>query len=111
MGQLAYGEWNSGPVMVAGSFLRRLAGIHGVPKGWGVLIPGRSVHGMVIVRNLWAVGLDRTLEVVGVHLLRPAGLATFRGAAAVLELRHDRDPPRPGWVLDWKDDVVPWPVF
>lgn len=97
-------------MMVAEGFLRRLAGIHAVPPGWGVLIPGRSVHGMVIARNLWAVGLDATLQVVGVRLLRPARIAVFREATAILELRDDRVPPSRGWVLGWKDGVRAWPA-
>lgn len=109
MGELTFREWTSGPVMVAEGFWGRLAGIHGVPPGWGVLIPGRSVHGMIIARKLWAVGLDITLQVVGVRLLRPAGLAVFGDATAVLELRADRVPPSTGWVLGWKDGVRPWP--
>ncbi len=87
---------------VADSFRRRLVGIHGVPHRWGVLIPGSSVHGMFIARRLWAVGLDRTLQVMGIRTLRPGGLVVFREGAAVLELRRYRTPPRPGWVLRWK---------
>lgn len=97
-------------MMVADRFRRRLVGIHGVPRRWGVLIPGRSVHGMFIARRLWAVGLDRTLRVVGVRVLGPGGLAVFRDGEAVLELRSERTPPRPGWVLAWKGGVSPWPV-
>ena len=96
-------------MMVAEGFLKRLAGIHGAPRGWGVLIPGRSVHGLVIVRRLWAVGLDVTLQVVGVRLLRPGGIAAFGDARAILELPADRIPPSPGWVLGWKDGVGAWP--
>lgn len=95
---------------VADSFGGRLAGIHGVPDRWGVLIPGRSVHGFFIVRRLWAVGLDRTLRVVGVRLLRPGGLAVFRNGASVLELRGERTPPSSGWVLGWKGERPLWPV-
>lgn len=94
---------------MADSFWRRLAGIHGVPRGWGVLIPGRSVHGFSIVAGLWAVGLDKTLRVVVVRSLRPGGLVVFREATAVLELRSDRAPPHVGWRLSWKGDVSPWP--
>ena len=109
MRELRCGEWSSGPVKVADSFWRRLAGIHGVPRGWGVLIPGRSVHGFSLVAGLWAVGLDKTLRVVGVRSLRPGGLVVFREATAVLELRSDRAPPHVGWRLSWKGGVSPWP--
>ena len=94
---------------MADNFLKRLTGIHRAPRGWGVLIPGRSVHGMFIVAKLWAVGLDRALMVVGVRGLRPGGLVVFREAAAVLELRSDRIPPHVGWKLSWKGGVSPWP--
>ena len=109
MTELGYGEWRSGPLQVADGFGRRLVGIHGVPKGWGVLIPRRSVHGMFIVKRLWAVGLDQTLRVVGVRTLGPGGMAVFRAAKAVLELRFERTPPRLGWKLSWKQGGSPWP--
>ena len=96
-------------MMVADTFLRRLRGIHSVPRQWGVLIPGRSVHGFFLARRLWAVGLDRALQVVGVRGLRPGGLVVFRKAAAVLELRGDRIPPQVGWRLSWKGGVSLWP--
>ncbi len=109
MVELGYGDWTSGPVKVADGFANRLVGIHGAPRRWGVLIPGRSVHGMFIIRRLWAVGLDQTLRVVGVRILAPGGLAVFRAAQAVLELRADRTPPLSGWVLAWKGGRSPWP--
>lgn len=95
---------------MADSFWKRLAGIHGVPRGQAVLIPGRSVHGMFIVARLLAVGIDRTLRVVGVRYLRPGGVVTFRKAEAVLEFPDDRVPPMLGWVLVWKDGSSPWPA-
>ncbi|MCE2526701.1 MAG: hypothetical protein J4G00_04105 [Actinomycetia bacterium] len=95
---------------MADSFWKRLVGIHGVPGQWGVLIPGRSVHGMFILARLWAVGLDGTLRVVGVRSLGPGGMVVFGDADAVLELRHSRVPPRVGWVLAWKDGLAPWPA-
>ncbi len=94
--------------MVADTFWRRLGGIHAVPRPWGVLIPGRSVHGIFLTGRLWAVGLDRALRVVGVRGLRPGGLVLFREADAVLELRSDRVP---GWELSWKGGVSSWPGF
>lgn len=96
-------------MMVADTFWRRLGGIHTVPRPCGVLIPGRSVHGLLISGKLWAVGLDRALRVVGVRRLRPGGLVVFREAAAVLELRYHRTPPRPGRRLSWKGGVSLWP--
>ena len=96
-------------MMVADTFWRRLRGIHAVPRRWGVLIPGRSVHGLFTATRLWAVGLDRALRVVGVRGLRPGGLVVFREAAAVLELRGDRIPPHVGWRLSWKGGVSLWP--
>ena len=109
MAELCCGEWTSGPVRVADSFGGRLVGIHGAPPGWGVLIAGRSVHGMFILRRLWAVGLDKTLRVVGVRTLRPGGLAFFTNAAAVLELLRHRTPPQQGWVLRWTGEGGRWP--
>ncbi len=55
--------------MLADTFGKRLVGIHGAPRSWGVLIPGRYVHGMFIVRRLWTVGLDRGLRVLRVRRL------------------------------------------
>lgn len=107
--ELRCGDWRSGPVQVAEGFWERLLGIHGAPPGSGVLIPGRSVHGMFIIRRLWAVGLDRTLRVVGVRMLRPGGLAVFWDGAAVLELRSHHPPPHPGWTLSWKGGRSLWP--
>ena len=95
--------------MVADTFWRRLRGIHAVPRRWGVLIPGRSVHGLFTATRLWAVGLDRDLQVVGVRVLRPGALVVFREAASVLELRVERMPPGRGWRLSWKGGVSPWP--
>lgn len=97
-------------MLVADSFGRRLVGIHGAPRGWGVIIPGRCVHGMFIVAKLWAVGLDKTMQVLGVRRLGPGGMVFFRDAQAVLELRYDRVPPQPGWVLAWKDGMSSWPA-
>ncbi len=92
---------------VADSFGKRLLGIYGVPRRWGVLIPGRSVHGLFIIRKLWAVGLDKTLRVVGVRMLLPGGVAVFPSAEAVLELRSERTPPLLGWVLTWEGGSSP----
>lgn len=105
--ELVCGEWRSGPVKLADSFGKRLLGIYGVPRRWGVLIPGRSVHGFFIIRSLWAVGLDGTRRVVGVRTLRPGGLAVFRGASSVLELPRERTPPPPGRVLAWQGGRSP----
>ena len=95
---------------VADGFWKRLVGIHGVPDRWGVLIPGRSVHGLFIATRLWAVGLDSSLRVVGVRRLVPGGMAVFREAEGVLELDYDRVPPQPGRVLAWKEGLSPWPA-
>ncbi len=97
--------------MLADTFGKRLVGIHGAPRSWGVLIPGRSVHGMFIVGRLWTVGLDRGLRVLGVRRRTPGVLVVFEGADAVLEFRGDRVPFRAGWELTWKGGVPLWPGY
>ena len=96
-------------MMVAHGFWQRLGGIHLAPRCAGVLIPGWSVHGLFILRRLWAIGLTDALEVVGVRSLGPGGLVVFKGAGAVLEVPGGRVPPRPGWRLSWKGGVSLWP--
>lgn len=82
-------------VAVARTFRERARGLVG--RGGGLLLPGRSVHGIGMRRPVWAVGLDGAGMVVAVALLRPGRVVTFpRPVVAVLELPASAVPPRPG---------------
>lgn len=87
------------PVRVARRFPDRLRGLRG--RGGGLLLAGRSVHGIGMRRPLWAVGLTAGGTVVAVTRLAPWRVVSFRRpVVAVLELPVDADPPLPGERLD-----------
>ncbi len=82
-------------VGVARRFLDRLRGLLG--RRGGLLLAGRSVHGVGMRRSLWAVGLSADGTVVAVSRLAPWRVVSFRRpVVAVLELPLDVDPPRLG---------------
>lgn len=78
--------WSSGPVVEAISFWSRWRGVRGAPLGVGVLISGRSVHGVGLKQSLLVIALDRQDRVLLVGPLNPGRLVSCRGAAWMLEL-------------------------
>lgn len=107
--ELVCDPWRSGPVRVAASFTERLRGIHGVAPDEGILLPLRSVHGFTRRAPLWVVGLDRSLTVIGVTMLRRGRLVGWRRASQVLELPAWREAPVSGWSLRISSLPV-WPA-
>ncbi|MFO7548410.1 MAG: hypothetical protein R6X29_06025 [Acidimicrobiia bacterium] len=94
--ELRHPGWSSGPVGEAIGFRGRLRGIHGVPEGFGVLLPVRSVHGFGLDRAIRAVALGAGREVLMVTELAPGGVVTVRGGRWMLELPLQRVPPEVG---------------
>ncbi len=85
--ELVTDGWSSGPVHEATSFWSRWKGIRGVPGGSGLIIRGRSVHGIGLSDPLLVVGLDENDRVVHVARLEPGRVVGCRRAAAMLELQ------------------------
>lgn len=77
--------WRSPPVQIAVGFGARLRGLRHDSTG-GILLWGRSVHGIGMSRPLQVIRLDRTGAVDHrVRVLRPGRLVVF---------------PHPGWILE-----------
>lgn len=91
--------WSSGPVLATRTFAERWRGLRRRPAGTGLLLRGRSVHGMGMGGSLWAVGLDAGGAVVGVRRLDPGRVVWLAGATWVLELPIERRPPPVGLTL------------
>jgi hypothetical protein len=90
-------RWSSGPVRVAVGPLERTRGL--IPgTTLGLLLRGRSVHGIGMAHPLLVVGLAGR-RVTSVGLLAPGGLVIDRTATAVLELPPWRDAPPTGETL------------
>lgn len=100
-GTLAGGDWTSPRIFVADTFLRRWLGLRPRPGGMGILIAGRSVHGLGMKEPLVVVGLDARGCVIGTGNLLPRRIMWFKGAAQILELPSGQEPPPEGAVLSW----------
>lgn len=94
--ELWHPGWSSGPVGEAVGPWGRFQGIHGVPDGWGVLIPTWSVHGFGLVRPIRVAALGARREVLAVGELAPGRIVTIRGSRWMLELPLRRTPPEVG---------------
>ena len=101
-GTFATPDWSSPPVLIARTFRERRKGLTRAPAGQGMLIAGRSVHGLGMKEPLLTIGLDRERRVVGVRILRPRHLVFVRGARHMLELPIGTVPPPEGVVLTWE---------
>lgn len=95
-------DWSSPPVLVARTFRQRKKGLKPTAGGMGMLIRGRSVHGLGMREPLLAIGLDRERRVVGVRILRPRHLVFIRTARHIMELPIATLPPPRGVVLTWE---------
>lgn len=58
-----------------------------MPPGSGLIIRGRSVHGVGLSAPLLVIGLDHNDRVVHVARLEPGRVVACRQAVAMLELR------------------------
>ena len=98
--ELISGGWSSGPVVEARSFRSRWRGIKQAPDDTGILIPGRSVHGIGLCGPLLYVALGAGGEVVRTGRLEVNRFVTVRSAEEILELPLGRCLPSVGVVLD-----------
>lgn len=94
--------WASGPVLIARTFRERMKGLIPATAGHGMLIRGRSVHGLGMREPLLAIGLDRERRVVGVRTLLPRHVVLIRSARHIMELPIGTLPPPRGVVLTWE---------
>jgi hypothetical protein len=101
IGSLTCGSWESGPVRLAAGFLDRWRGLRPRPRTCGLLLRARSVHGIGMREDLWAVGISSAGVVLTVKRLRAGSIAILPGATWVLELPLGRRPPPPGSALSW----------
>ena len=100
-GALRCDGWESGPVLVAHTFVERFTGLRTSDADQGMLIRRRSVHGFGMRKTLLVIGLDRERRVVGFRVLCPRRVVWIRRARAILELPIDGEPPPAGAVLTW----------
>jgi hypothetical protein len=97
--------WRSGPLLVARTHRERFRGLRPRPRGRGLLLAGRSVHGRGMREGLRVVSLDAAGRVRRVALLRPRGVFVDRGARWILELPLESGAPAEGTALK----VRQWP--
>lgn len=71
---------------LAEGFWERLVGMRALHPGQALLLAARSVHGIGLSAPLTVVGLDGGGTVVGVRVLRPGRVVSFRRARWMLEL-------------------------
>ncbi len=84
------------PVLVATGFARRLIGLRRSPRGVGLLIRTRSVHGFGMRRPLLVIALDDEYTVLGSKVLSPNRVVTFPRAWLMVEAPAHLEPPPPG---------------
>lgn len=92
-------DWSSGSLRWVVRARDRLWGLRHGPTRAGLLLAGRSVHGVGMARPLKVVFIDGDGRVVGVAALRPGGVAVHRRARFVAELPWRCPAPPPGAVL------------
>ncbi len=92
--------WRSGPVIEARSFWARWRGIKRVPHNAGVLIMGRSVHGIGLRDPLLYVALGADGQVLRTGRLEANRFVAVRAATEILELPLGRPLPPVGVLLD-----------
>ena len=89
--------WNSAPVLVASTWIERWVGVRGMHHR--VLLPTGAVHGRGVASPIRVVGIDLNGTVVAVQVLDPGRFLWMAGAAWVLEMPTDDDPPAVDMVL------------
>ena len=92
--------WRSGPVVEARSFRSRWRGVKQAPDYAGILIPGRSVHGIGLRGPLLYVAIGAGGRVLATGRLEVNRFVTVRAAKEILELPLGRCLPSVGVVLD-----------
>ncbi|HLV90138.1 MAG: hypothetical protein J5I28_02815 [Acidimicrobiales bacterium] len=85
-----------GAVHAVTGFWQRWRGLRGSPDGSALALPGGSVHGFGMDRDLVVVGLDGDLEVIGSKVLAPNRIVTIPGARWMIELPAGTIPPPAG---------------
>ena len=68
---LSNGEWDSGPLTLARTGLRRRHGLMPAPGPVGLLLRTRSIHGWGLVERLHWIGLEAPGRVIATGVLRP----------------------------------------
>ena len=97
------GDWLSGPVNTATSFMERWRGLRGAKPGAAMLIQTNSVHGMGMRRGFRAIGLSSEYRVVDSRLVAPGRFVRFPGCEWILELPERMPTPDCGEVLELID--------
>jgi hypothetical protein len=107
---LAHGEWDSGPLTVAQTRVRRRHGLIPAPGPVGLLLHTRSIHGWGLVLPLRWIGLDGIGRVTATGVLRPRRVVRAPQPTCWMAEVPDRVPPPP--IGEWLR-VVPilavWP--
>src|SRR5690606_41348169 len=73
-----------GAVHAVTGFWQRWRGLRGSPDGSALALPGGSVHGFGMDRDVVVVGVDGDLEVVGSKVLGPNRIVTIPCARGVI---------------------------
>lgn len=96
------GAWRHAPVLIASIARHRYRGLRPWSLGAGLLMSGRSVHGVGMAEPLTVVALGDDAEVVAVRRLRRGRLMRLPGASAVLELPERVAAPPLGAVVTFR---------
>lgn len=104
--EVAGAGWRSGPLLVARTRRERWRGLRPRPRGRGLLLAGRSVHGFGMEESLQVISLDAAGWVRRVTEMRPRGIFVDRRARWILELPLESGAPAEGTALkvrqwDW----------
>jgi len=92
-------DWSSGPLLWACTPAERRRGLRPRPRGAGLLLAGRSVHGWGMAEPLRVVSLDAAGRVRRVALLPPGRVFVDAGARWIIELPMPRRAPQVGMDL------------
>ncbi len=94
--EIVAGEWRSGPVLVARSFMERWQGLRTHPAGRAMVLRTRSVTTMGMQRPIVWMALDRSKTIIGAGVARPGRIVFIRGAEHIVEFAVGRDLPPVG---------------
>jgi hypothetical protein len=97
--EVAGAGWRSGPLLLARTYRERWRGLRPRPRGRGLLLAARSVHGRGMRERLLVVSLDAAGVVRRTELLRPQGVFVDRGAKWIVEMPAAVPAPAVGAVL------------
>ncbi|MBU1226614.1 MAG: hypothetical protein KJ698_05325 [Actinobacteria bacterium] len=106
---LTAGCWRSAPLLVPRGFRQRLAGMRGVPPGWGVLLRTASVHTFGMRRPVVVIGISGSGGVRWARPMPPGRVVFDPGSTWIAELPGAAAGPPSGPALRVVPILDRWP--